>query len=246
MRSISSLSGAIKWHWLEAVAALPFFISRLIGRRHWTVTIRGTSVRLGFLTPLHHDIARQESEKGIEKDVLEQWMQLPGSVVYDIGGYNGLFGIAYAAQYPHSRVTIFEPDQINFSQIQHNIRLNNLANCSVERVALSDTTGTVRFSQGGRSKERIVKEGGSEVPTFPLSHYPPADLMKIDVEGAEGKVLRGLTYPTTIVMELHSSEYLAQYNDTPETIWKRIEELNLSRTLLNDRDSEQHYLLRTA
>jgi hypothetical protein len=88
-----------------------------------------------------------------------------------------------------------------------------------------------------------VQTGGSIVSTFPISHYPKADLIKIDVEGAEGKVFRGLTYPTKIILELHNESSLAQYGDTREYIWQRAKELNLTPKLLNDRGSEKHYFL---
>ncbi len=222
--------------------AASFFLSKLQGR-HWPVVSNGTKVYLGYNTPLHHHIAKQESKGRAEKKVLEYWLTIKAGVVYDIGGYNGVYGLLYAASYPDSRVTIFEPDAINYRQIADNIRLNRLSNCTAERVAISDTEGVVLFSQGGRTKERIVERGGTPVPTFPLSHYPKADLIKIDVEGAEGGVLRGLGYAPKIVLELHGEEYLAQYGDTPEDIWKRITELGLTPQLINDRGTEQHYFL---
>ncbi|MBI5405858.1 FkbM family methyltransferase [Candidatus Kaiserbacteria bacterium] len=217
--------------------------SILSGKKYWEVAVDGLKIKLSFSTLLHYQIAREESEGKIERDILEYWLKIKADVVYDIGGYNGIYGIAYAKKYPNSRVIIFEPDLINYNQILQNIKLNDLANCTVEKVAVSDTEGTILFSQGGRSKERIVEKGGSPVPTFPLSYYPKAELVKIDVEGAEGKVLRGLMYPTNIIIELHSPQYLAQYGDTQESIWKRVKELNLTPVLLSDRNTEQHYFL---
>lgn len=229
--------------WRDAPASASLLLSRLSGRKYWAVTISDTTVRLGFITSLHHAIAKAEHEGRIEKDILEHWLKIEGRVVYDIGGYNGLYGILYAKKYPQSSVTIFEPDAINYNQILHNIQLNGLTNCMVEKVAISDKEGTLQFSQGGRSKERIVESGGNAVPTFPLSHYPKADLLKIDVEGAEGKVLKGLNYLSNIVLELHNQEMLAQYGDTQEGILNRAKELHLTPVLLSDRDSEKHYLL---
>jgi FkbM family methyltransferase len=206
--------------------------------------IGGTTVYLGFRTALHNEFAKLQSRGAGENDILERWLGSEANVVYDIGGYNGIYGIAYAKAYPNSKVKIFEPDAINYQQVKDNIRLNGLTNCTVEAVAISDKEGTLQFSQGGRSKEKIVETGGSAVPTFPLSHYPKADLIKIDVEGAEGKVLRGLTYPTTILLELHSPGYLGQYGDSEESIWKRVKELHLTASLISDRVSEKHYFLR--
>jgi hypothetical protein len=109
---------------------------------------------LGFKTPLHHEIAEQESRGVLESDILRYWSKIEANVVYDVGGYNGLYGLFYAKAHPEAQVTIFEPDFINHRQILENIRINSLLNCKVEKVAISDKEGKTPFSQGGGVQSR--------------------------------------------------------------------------------------------
>ncbi len=161
-------------------------------------------------------------------------------MVYDIGGYNGIYGLLYAKSHPQAEVTIFEPDDINADHIDRNIELNGLKNCRLMRAAVTDHDGTVSFSQGGRSKEHM-RAGGKMVKAVTLAALPRADLIKIDAEGAEGRILSTLKYRPTILLELHEPSFLNRYGDTEATVWGFVKTLN--RALLFDRQSEKHYLL---
>ena len=164
----------------------------------------GVTVKLSFSTPYHQSIAKSQHNRDYEKPVMQAWMREIGGkkIIYDVGGFNGLYGLLAAVKNSSAQVTIFEPDRVNAAHIRANILLNELKNCTIQEAAVSDFTGTTTFSQGGTSGEHIGSTGDT-VKVIALRDLPHADLLKIDVEGAELKALTGMEYMSTILLEVH-------------------------------------------
>ncbi len=114
----------------------------------------------------------------------------------------------------------FEPLPRNVRKIRRHLSLNHVTNVVLHDCALSDVTGTLRFSEGESDfTGRISDEAGNlEVPSVRLdqcsqrnSRCPDPALLKIDVEGAEGRVLAGASellrraHPV-LVLALHGPE----------------------------------------
>jgi FkbM family methyltransferase len=132
----------------------------------------------------------------------------PGSVFLDIGANYGLHAIrATPYMRPGGRVIGFEPNPHVCGLLRDSIYLNGLTGMvEVHQVGVHDTNGTLRFladeqSPGGShivSADVVASERGSviEVPVVRLDDYLPSDLIvdavKIDVEGQEEAVLRGM------------------------------------------------------
>jgi FkbM family methyltransferase len=120
-------------------------------------------------------------------------------VVYDIGANVGYYSmIASALLGTAGHVIAFEPDVRNICFFHRHLSLNDISNVEVVDAAVSDKSGTAVFCQEfGRSMGRLSDEGGVTVRTLALddfigeSHAPVPDVLKIDVEGAEMRVLRG-------------------------------------------------------
>lgn len=134
-----------------------------------------------------------------------------GSFV-DIGSNSGLYLFAVAIKRPDVSCLGIEPMPKHAEVLAYNIKAANLANVQLAPVALADTDGTARL---GVDSESITHGDGSvAVPTRRLdgllkSHgFDRIDAMKIDVEGAEDRVLvpffnesdRHL-WPKAIIME---------------------------------------------
>ena len=131
----------------------------------------------------------------------------PGMVVYDIGANVGfLTVIAARLAGPAGSVVAFEPLPENFEHIRHNASLNQMAHVIVRPEAISDTDGKARFQVSAEptwgnlvdaGKEIRLLQGTTEVKVSRLDsllrseELPSPDLIKIDVECAEAKVLRG-------------------------------------------------------
>ena len=125
----------------------------------------------------------------------------PGSIAFDIGanvGYHTLMlaklvgtgGTCYA----------FEPNSENCRLILLGVEQNGFTNVKLMPIALSDRPGWAYFSPhigsngGFATRGAEVADGsGTVVPVFVLDDLclPGADIIKVDVEGAEYKVLKG-------------------------------------------------------
>ena len=125
----------------------------------------------------------------------------PGSVAFDIGanvGYHTLMLATLAGS--EGACYAFEPNSENCRLILLGSERNNIANIRLMPIALSDEPGWAYFSMhigsnGGFVTQHFVasQRHCSVVPVFTLDDLslPDVDLIKVDVEGAEYKVLKG-------------------------------------------------------
>ena len=144
----------------------------------------------------------------------------PGMTVCDIGANAGFYTLGLARLVgAGGRVLAFEPLPRNVRKIRRHLSLNHVTNVVLHDCALSDVTGTLRFSEGESDfTGKISEEAGNlEVPSVRLDQFlkeqalPDPGLLKIDVEGAEGRVLEGAlellrrAHPV-LVLALHGAE----------------------------------------
>ena len=123
------------------------------------------------------------------------------SVCWDIGANVGMYTVALAPL--ARRVIAFEPVPHSLGTLRQAIRLAGLKNVDVHALAMSDTTGTARFSvpvnqgfYGGYYIAAFHEEGELEVRTSTIDALirgglPAPDFIKCDVEGAETQVING-------------------------------------------------------
>lgn len=124
-----------------------------------------------------------------------------GWVAYDIGANVGFHSMLMSRLVgANGRVFAFEPNSENCRLILLAAEHNGAANVTLLPIALSDTRGWAYFSchigsNGGFVSEQFVtsRGHGTVIPTFTLDELslPAPDLIKIDVEGAEYKALKG-------------------------------------------------------
>jgi FkbM family methyltransferase len=99
-------------------------------------------------------------------------------------------------------VIAVEPDERNFELLVKNIALNDLRNCIPLRIAAYSSNGEITLFRGPSCAEHSINEdfgrGSYKVRARVLDEVlkelgiARVDLVKIDVEGAELEVLRGL------------------------------------------------------
>jgi FkbM family methyltransferase len=110
--------------------------------------------------------------------------------VMDLGGNIGLFGLYVLTRWPDAEIVSYEPDPAN-AEILETVAGDH-ASWRTVRAAVSNHNGNMRFLTGRHSESREALDsepGGMSVPVVDLFAQPGADLVKIDIEGAEWAIL---------------------------------------------------------
>ena len=144
----------------------------------------------------------------------------PGSKVIDVGAHVGLYAVAAGKRvHPGGRVLAAEPDPANVALLQKQVDLNGMGDVvAILPAALSDQSGEAALSTRGiESRVTSSADWGTGSATVQLRTLDEAtagerwNVLLIDVEGFEEKVLRGgrgllsdpLRRPQTIIVEVH-------------------------------------------
>jgi FkbM family methyltransferase len=162
--------------------------------------------RLHFAVESLREVRRIDSFSA-EEDFVDEMVKTlrPGDVVWDVGANIGLISLVLAKSCDVT-VHAFEPEPRNFAHLQRNIALNGLENrIFAHPVALGDREGDVDLFVGGETgdgRHSIIGSGmdGAHVtsvqvttPSRAINQFAsPPSVVKIDVEGFELAVLRGL------------------------------------------------------
>lgn len=163
-----------------------------------------------FLDP-ESDLDRHIIENGaFEQHLVDVAARLvpPDGVIFDIGANAGLLSLPFAQIACDGRVFAFEPDAEMFAALQRNVELNPLLRnriyCHKSAVQDDPEVACVKFNVrrygGNRGLSSMMEFICHNVKSFSVHavtvdemayHAGRVDLIKIDVEGAEAKVLRG-------------------------------------------------------
>jgi FkbM family methyltransferase len=124
----------------------------------------------------------------------------PGTTVVDVGANLGYFSLlASKLVGPAGRVVALEPNSENCRLLLSSLRLNGTSNVDLLPVAADEAPGWAYYathvgSNGGLvDDDNLLSHFGTVVPTFRLDDLVngKVDFLKMDVEGAEGRVVRG-------------------------------------------------------
>lgn len=153
----------------------------------------------------------------------ENWlnsvMWIPsGGVFIDVGAHVGHFTVRLSKTASH--VYAFEPGPIQLRGLRKNLQLNGITNVTVFPEGVSNEVGVCSVSTpGGYGQMQISKDPQGTIKTVTLdsllaydSFADRVDLVKIDVQGHEAKVLEGMHkfvahYKPRLVIELHDKEF---------------------------------------
>lgn len=124
--------------------------------------------------------------------------------IIDCGANIGMSVLFFKRLYPQCKIIAFEPDPKTFATLERNVRDNGLSAVTCHQFALGDVDGSVDFYQAedetrsdltmSTLHERMPTTKKISVPARKLSTFidGAVDLLKIDIEGAEVKVLTDL------------------------------------------------------
>lgn len=158
---------------------------------------------------VHHTLAK-------ERPILEAFVDAvePGDVVWDVGSNLGVYaclagdvaeGGADAEASTPGAVVAFEPHPPTAARLRDNIARNLGGNATVFEVALGTTRGTAslaveRDEVGTQTPRLHAGDAATDITVTRIvgdhlvkrGDAPPPNVLKVDVEGAEWAVLRGL------------------------------------------------------
>lgn len=141
--------------------------------------------------------------------------------IIDAGANIGLATVFFKHLYPKARILAFEPDTKITSFLKKNIQSLKLKDVEVIEKGLWDTEGTLSFLSDGSDGGRMADTGAQEsikVPVTRLRNFltQKVDLLKIDIEGSEGRVLEDskdlLENVQNLFVEYHS------FSDQPQEL----------------------------
>ena len=130
----------------------------------------------------------------------------PGMVVVDVGANIGYYTLLAArAVGPEGAVVAFEPDPVNFNLLSRNVAGNGFADrVTLIRGAVGGRNGTVtlfrdqdNYGAHSLAEDNLENAGSVEVACFRLTEvladygFERVDVLKLDVQGAEGLVFEG-------------------------------------------------------
>jgi len=174
----------------------------------------------------------------------------PGDVFIDIGANVGFYALcASKVVGAAGKVFAFEPAPETMNALRTNLSLNGAANIEAAQIALSDHTGMSKLyldaaHNSGATAMRASPNASQEI-TVILDTYdnyvrehgiPKPALVKIDVEGAECLVLKGMTnllaQLTAMIIEV-SELSLTQMGSSKEELFGIMEKSGYCASLLS-------------
>jgi FkbM family methyltransferase len=170
-----------------------------------------------------------------EPEMLSRFTELANdaSVIYDIGANIGLYSLTAVSCNSASKVFAFEPEEINCMIFEKSLKLNKFKSIILHQICLGERDGHINLCLKGSSGHFVSRSKRNEclvmskmrtidsmVDCFEIE---PPKLVKIDVEGYEASVLRGMkkvliTYRPTILLEMHP-KLLIYYDETESRIF---------------------------
>jgi FkbM family methyltransferase len=130
-----------------------------------------------------------------------------GDTVYDVGANLGYVSLSLSKRVgPRGRVLAFEPVPANIERFRQNVEINGITNVRLLEVAASDAAGkaVIRVAENLSTASLVWHRNDPsatqlEINTVTIDELVEAGefgspkFVKIDVEGAEGAVLQGMS-----------------------------------------------------
>ena len=203
-----------------------------------------------------------EGLSGYESETMDTFIRFAktSNVVFDIGANTGLFSLVAAAA-GAKQVFAFEPVPRIFSILCKNVTINSMSTIRCQQLAVGNADSqAILFDPGGAIpysaslsqtfSSRCFGNNLTEISVFTVTvdsfvknkKINNINLIKLDVEGYEEEVLKGMKqtvimYSPIIIIEV-LDEYEDKYKKLVESLWpskyewKRIDEADGSRNVL--------------
>jgi FkbM family methyltransferase len=175
---------------------------------------------------------------------LSEFRRTQSTVFFDIGALYGYFSLIGQSVFSSASICAFEMNPLSFAALQVNLKANN--QCGNNRVqgfgiGLSDRTFLQHKSKidGFRLSENNVEEDAVSLDIMKLddfcnSHNIYPDIMKIDVEGYQAKIIPGAMelitkFKPAILLEFDNGQFMMdKFECTNKSVVKPLFELGYS------------------
>lgn len=187
-----------------------------------------------------------------EKYTMSIWTEFTklSSLIFDIGSHTGSFTLASKAANPSCNVISFEPHYLNFSRLALNLRVNSFSTENIYMLAASDQNLKQKFtvpktysyhSSGGKISNSSLDTDIYFVNSvtlddfFEKSLHSKINLLKIDTEGHELNVLRGME---NIINESKPTIFFECMKKTSDELSKLLYKYEYRIYIVNDKDNK--------
>jgi len=204
-----------------------------------TTTFRGFRLTLNADDPTHEALLLGMDFNDPEFALLERVVR-PGMTVVDVGANVGCYTLVLSSLVGEKGwVMAFEPEPENAAMLRRNVEENGIRNVHIEERAVSDQSGTATLALSPRAcGEHRLAAHENDSPTIPVpvttldeALEPFAgrvDVVKMDVQGAEFAVLRGMkktieASPTLCLLVEFDPEGLRAFGESPTAFVSELE-----------------------
>lgn len=196
-------------------------------------------------------------EEQVTKQLLSTLKQ--DDVFIDIGTNLGWFTCIASKFLVNGTVHGFEMDPVNYELLQTNLKLNECHNVLAHNLAVSDKIETIKFRRENTApslRSKILSDSTpseingllQEIQSITLDQYCDEKnispkLIKMDVEGAEYKVLQGMqevmrNHQPHILIEVHPI-LIRDFNQHAEDVTSLLENFGYNLTVIESIDTNQ-------
>jgi SAM-dependent methyltransferase len=140
-------------------------------------------IRFGLLGGLSMQLdLASDSQRwlGLQERELYRWVRRLGRGIhtaFDVGANDGMYTLYFLARTSARKIYSFEPSADSVQALEQNLALNRLA-------------GEPRLEIADRKVGSISGDGWATLDSFAAAIEPPC-LLKVDIDGGEGDLLRG-------------------------------------------------------
>ncbi|SIR77218.1 methyltransferase, FkbM family [Haladaptatus litoreus] len=247
------------WNFCKRVGVAPVIATLYwhtkLALHFWSTTVTIGCHTVKFATDTRTEYQRATSLVG-EQTVIESLLTdvRDSDIVFDIGANIGTHTCFVGKSLRSGRVIAFEPMPTNAIRLRHNLSMNLPASrWEVAELALSNEEGSgtlaVEGKRYGEGKHALSSDGELTVDVsrgeslIEEGRYPAPDILKIDVEGAELRVLEGfgeqLSNVRVIYVELHY-DLSAEYGTSTAEIETYLRDYGFEIERLSDRSDAYH------
>lgn len=151
-------------------------------------------------------------------------------ICVDVGANLGYYSVLMAAAAAQGRVIAVEPSPVTAALLKLNLSLNRIRNADIVEGVTADSSGTTQFQVAADSAFSSLRSSGrsADIESIAVKSYTldqlvdkfglaRVDVLKVDVEGAEGLVIAGgrslladeNRRPRLVMLELYDANHRA-------------------------------------